>query len=81
MKIMNQSEFFLGILTRLKKNESHNYFTAWIETPNSSDKFFHQNSLTNCKDADNIEEGAFILFEVKITKTKLGEREAQLIVH
>jgi hypothetical protein len=74
---MNQSEMFLGILTRLsrKENEGGTYFTAWVETPNGNDKFFHQNSLTNKKEIDNIANGTFILFEVKITKTKKGERE------
>jgi len=74
---MNQSEKHLGVLTRLikKENEGSNYFTAWVETPNSSEKFFHQNSLTNWKEIDNIEEGAFVLFKLKITKTKIGERE------
>jgi hypothetical protein len=74
---MNQSEKLLGILTRLnkKENEGSTYFTAWVETPNSSDKFFHQNSLTNRKEIDNIAEGALVLFEVKTTKTKIGERE------
>lgn len=73
---MNQSEKLLGVLTRLhkKENEGSTYFTAWVETPNSKDKFFHQNSLTNKKEIDNIAEGAFILFEVKTTKTKTGER-------
>lgn len=74
---MNQSEKLLGVLTRLskKENEGSTYFTAWVETPNSSDKFFHQNSLTNRKEIEYIAEGAFVLFEVKTTKTKIGERE------
>lgn len=74
---MNQTEKLLGVLTRLnkKENEGSTYFTAWVETPNSSDKFFHQNSLTNKKEIENIAEGTFILFEVRTTKTKIGERE------
>lgn len=74
---MNQSTKLLGVLTRLnkKENEGSSYFTAWVEIPNSSDKFFHQNSLTNRKEVDNITEGAFVLFEIKTTKTKIGERE------
>lgn len=74
---MNQTEKLLGVLTRLnkKENEGSTYFTAWVETPNSSDKFFHQNSLNNKKEIENIAEGTFILFEVKTTKTKIGERE------
>lgn len=74
---MNQSEKFLGVLKRLneKENKGSTYLTGWIEMPNSNDKFFHQNSLTNRKEIDNISEGAFVFFEVRITKTTTGERE------
>lgn len=74
---MNQSEKLLGVLKRLneKENRGSIYLTGWIETPNSNDKFFHQNSLPNRKEIDNISEGAFVFFEVRITKTTTGERE------
>lgn len=74
---MNQSEKLLGVLKRLneKENKGSTYLTGWIEMPNSNDKFFHQNSLPNRKEIDNISEGAFVFFEVRITKTTTGERE------
>lgn len=74
---MNQSEKLLGVLKRLyeKENRGSTYLTGWIETPNSNDKFFHQNSLINRKEIDNISDGAFVFFEVKRTKTTTGERE------
>lgn len=74
---MKQSEKLVGILTRLNKKESDSgtYLTGWVETPDSSVKFFHQNSLSNRSDLDGIVEGAFVLFDVKTTKTRLGERE------
>ncbi len=76
-KLMNQTEKLLGVLKRLneKDNRGRTYLTGWIETPNSNDKFFHQNSLPNRKEKDNISECAFVFFDVRITKTTKGERE------
>jgi hypothetical protein len=70
---MNQSEKLLGVLKRLneKENKGSTYLTGWIEIPNSNDKFFHQNSLPNRKEIDNISEGAFVFFMVILENYKL----------
>lgn len=72
---MNQFGKFLGVLTRLVKKEGSTYLTGWVETPNGSEKFFHQNFLKNAEDLKLVEIGTFVEFNVKLNKTKTGERE------
>jgi len=78
---MNRQKTKLGVLERLRERENmgSTYFTAWIKTPYIDDIFFHQNSLINWDEIENIAEDTFILFEIKATKTKFGEREDAIL--
>jgi hypothetical protein len=73
---MSKSGKHVGVLTEVQEvqNTRGVFKKAWIKGADNTLVFFHQNSLLNVAEINELADGQFILFDTKVKKTERGDR-------